>query len=205
MEATNAYLTCPLFHLKDMRKFRDIIPLLSLHEETFQKGDWILQRGMASKEVLIVLDGKVAELAGTVVQRTLEKNDCFAMALALTQDRSGLSYQALSDCVVGYAPIWALKQHGELMENVCRLMARESEEAKSRMAILTQKTAKEKLSWFLSEQVRLHHSKTFVVPWKRKEIAALLGITPAALYLEIRKREAEGTLKRQQSTWSVLG
>ncbi len=60
----HAYLTCPLFHLKDMRSFWNIITLLDLHEEEFPAGSPILERGMASKEVLVVLDGTVEELAG---------------------------------------------------------------------------------------------------------------------------------------------
>ena len=199
----HAYLTCPLFHLKDMRSFWNIITLLDLHEEEFPAGSPILERGMASKEVLVVLDGTVDELAGGVLQRTLEKNDCFATTLALTQDRSPLTYLAKTDCTIGYAPIWTLRRHGELMENVTRLVAKEAEDALSLLAILTQKSAKEKVSWFLEEQSRLHHSRTFVIPLKRKEIAALLGITPTALYLELRNLEKAGKLKSDHSWYQL--
>ena len=109
----HAYLTCPLFHLKDMRSFWNTITLLDLHEEEFPAGSAILGKGMASKDVLIVLEGTVEELAGEVLQRTLEKNDCFAMTLALTQNRSTLTYLAKTDCTIGYAPIWTLRGHGE--------------------------------------------------------------------------------------------
>ncbi|MDD7200213.1 MAG: Crp/Fnr family transcriptional regulator [Sphaerochaetaceae bacterium] len=199
----HAYLTCPLFHLKDMRSFWDIINILDLHEEEFPAGTSILEKGMASKDVLIVLGGTVVEMAGEVPLRALEKNDCFAMTLAVTQNRSALSYLAKTDCVIGHAPIWTLRKNGELMENMMKLMAEEAESSLSRLAILTQKSAREKVSWFLEEQVRLHHSRTFVIPLKKKEIATLLGITPTALYLELRKMEKEGKLKRDHSLYQL--
>lgn len=204
MTNLNAYLTCPLFHLKDMRSFREIALLLDLHEAEFPAGSVILERGMPSKDVMIVLSGTVEEMAGEVIQRQLSKNSCFAMTLALTQNRSALTYLAKTECLIGYAPISALKKYDELLDNVTRLLAKEAEETISRLAVLTQKNAKEKVRRYLEEQSRLHHNRTFIIPLKRKEIAAFLGITPTALYLELKELEASGRLKVSHSTYQLL-
>ncbi len=200
----NRYLTCPLFRLKEMRSFSEVAILLDLHEEEFREGTCILERGMASKEVLIVLEGSVEELAGEAILRVLGKSECFALSLALTKNRSLTSWRARKRCVIGYAPIIALQKQPEIMENLLRLMARETEEASLRMALLSQKSTREKLSWFLQAQKELHHSSSFIIPLKRKELARFMGVTNTSLYLEVKRLKEEGKLKTKGTTWSLL-
>ena len=69
---------------------------------------------------------------------------------------------------------------------------------------MSEKTTRDKLMAYLSDQAKQNHSDTFTIPFNRQALADYLGVERSAMSAEIRKLKKGGIIDTQKSTFRLL-
>lgn len=69
---------------------------------------------------------------------------------------------------------------------------------------MSEKTTRDKLMAYLSDQAKQNHSDTFTIPFNRQALADYLGVERSAMSAEISKLKKGGIIDTQKSTFHLL-
>jgi len=94
--------------------------------------------------------------------------------------------------------------HRKIIENLIVALAEETLSLKHKMRIIAKQTTREKLLAYLEDEAGRRDTRSFVVPFKRQELADYLGVERSALSAEISKLRNEGVLESDRSHFKLL-
>ena len=94
--------------------------------------------------------------------------------------------------------------HTRLIRNLLQVVAEKNLELMHKMEHMTQRTIREKLLSYLSEQSRKTACDTFIVPFNRQQLAEYLSVDRSALSSELGKLRDEGLLQFERNTFTLL-
>ena len=89
------------------------------------------------------------------------------------------------------------------MKNFVQGMAQKNLELSRKIRYMSQKTTKEKLMAYLSDQAKQQGSREFVIPHNRQSLADYLGVERSAMSAEIGKLKKAGRIDTHGS-WFCL-
>ena len=69
---------------------------------------------------------------------------------------------------------------------------------------MSEKTTRDKLMAYLSDQAKQNHSDTFTISFNRQALADYLGVERSAMSAEISKLKKDGIIDTQKSTFRLL-
>lgn len=110
-----------------------------------------------------------------------------------------VSVGAVTDCkimFIEYKPVLASK--------LLHIMAKSNIEYRNRVTLLSQRTTREKLLFYLSVEARKNQSKTFDIPFDRQQLADYLCVERSAMSAEISKLVREGVIETNKNRFSLL-
>ena len=84
--------------------------------------------------------------------------------------------------------------HTKLLHNLIRIMAQRNVALMQRTQVLTQKTMREKLLYYLEQEADKCGEKTFAIPFTRDELADYLGVYRSALSRTISEMKKENII-----------
>lgn len=93
--------------------------------------------------------------------------------------------------------------HHQVIFNLLRIIARKSLVLHQKLEITSKRSTREKLMTYLSQQAKLHQSRTFTIPFDRQELADFLEVDRSGLSAEISKLRKEGVLESERSTFRL--
>jgi len=94
--------------------------------------------------------------------------------------------------------------HTLLIRNMIGVFARKNLVLLGKMEHITQRTTRDKLLSYLSEQVKLHNSSSFKIPFDRQELADYLSVERSALSAEMSRLKADGIINYRKSSFELL-
>ena len=204
---------CPLFAGLEEGEISRLLPCIKAKFVSLAPGEEVLSREEGSTLVAVVLEGEAAVTDGAgKVTATLKAGEHFGGSYACLGRALTVAVTAVTPCeVMRFDCRRALstcdhscKSHRRLIKSLVRSMAEESLEREEKLAILSQKTTKEKLLAYLRRQARLQGSDEFLIPLDRQGLADYLGVERSAMSTELGKLRRDGVLECKKNWFKLL-
>lgn len=147
------------------------------------------------------------------IMGVLEPGDLFGMDLMYTKSRiSPYFAQAMQQTQVLTFPVDLILRRGRfpestrlsVLEKLLMLISDENMRKEYRLAILFQKSIRDRIMTFLTMQANKRHEDTFSVPFTREEMASYLCVNRTCLSHELSILEQEGIIKFRRNTFTLL-
>ena len=196
--------------------FERMLTCLSARTRCFKKDDVILLSGDTVDFVGLVLTGSVKiikeEMDGKATILTeLIVSEVFCEVFACAGiDHSPVTVQASEETeilFIDYRKIIsscaaACPFHTRLIENMLKLVAVKNLTLNQKIAILSKRTTREKLSAFFDTQRGM--AKKFTIPYNREELANYLCVDRSAMSSELCKMRDEGLIMFNRNYFEIL-
>lgn len=183
-----------------------------------QKGDPVFLEGDPAGFVGIVLEGSVQVVqedyfgSRSVIHHS-GPGDVFAEAFSFTNlDTMPVSGYAVknSRCMILSCRRMmtvcsnACTFHNRLVKNLLTLVSRKNLMLNEKIRFMSQRTTREKLLAYLSDQAKKTGSAEFTIPYDRQALADYLGVERSAMSAEISKLKKDGILEVKGSHFRLI-
>ena len=212
----NALKKCELFApIPQDILVRELLPHRQVQE--YQRGQFLIEPQQKADSIGIVLSGKV-HIMHLFPQGNYSLMSVLAVGKVLAADlictRSRLApYHAVaaSTVCVAYFPAKLFCEIGwlaeplrlEILSRLLTLISNENMKKEYRLAILSQKGLRERISTYLTMQAARRQTTTFSIPFSREELAAFLCVNRSALSHELSIMQKEGLIAFRKNIFSV--
>jgi CRP-like cAMP-binding protein len=209
---------CPLFSEISATDLKVMLDCLQAKQRSYQKGSFIFRVGDQATSVGVLLSGDVQVMqedfwGNRTILAHIEPGDLFAEAFSCSQsDSLPISVIATEDSrvmLLDYKRIItscssACVFHTRLIRNMMQILARNNIRLTQKMEHITQRTTREKLYSYLSEQAKASGSNSFSIPFDRQELADYLSVDRSALSNELSKMRNQGILQYHKNQFELL-
>lgn len=208
----------PLFAGIEPQELGNMLSCLSAKVSAFAKGEPVFLEGDTAGFVGLVLEGSVQIVrddfyGNRSVLTHADTGDIFAEAYACAgvaaMPVSGYAMQdskvMLLDCRKMLTVCTnACGFHNRLVKNLLGLTAQKNLKLTAKIQFMSQKTTRDKLMAYLSQQAKEHHSPSFTIPFDRQALADYLGVERSAMSAELSKLRKDGILECKGSSFRLL-
>jgi CRP/FNR family transcriptional regulator, dissimilatory nitrate respiration regulator len=195
-----------------------ILKCLNVKVSRYEKNETIILLGDPVDFVGVVVSGSIMimkeDINGNVnIIAKLGTNEVFAEAFACANIKeSPVTVQALEDCEIVFLDVkriimtcsQACDFHKILIGNLLWLVARKSIILNQKIEIMSKRALREKLLTFFNIQIRMAHSKRFVIPYNREALSQYLCVDRSAMSRELCKMRDEGIIKFKKNEFEFL-
>lgn len=211
-------LKTPLFHGVDRQELSSLLGCLQAKVITAEKGAPIFLEGDEAGFIGLVLDG-----AAQIV-----RDDYYGTRSLISHAGPGELFAETYACssvefipVSGYALVHsemmffscrkmlticsnACRFHNQLVKNLLQVVAEKNVNLSRKIQFMSQKTTRQKLMAYLSDQAKRAGSPEFTIPFDRQALADYLGVERSAMSTELSKLCKDGILTTQGSRFTLL-
>ena len=183
----------------------------------YQKGELLLLAGYETREVGILLEGKILALKNTpdgssVAITQMGPGGLFGDVLSGSSVRSPVSVMAQAPCLAVYLPYDKIihpcaqlhETHLQLMQNLVLTISNKYFALDRRVELLICKSLRTRISLWLLEQAEQAGSDTFAVPLTRAGLAEYLNCDRSALSRELGRMQREGLIETFRGSFKIL-
>lgn len=198
-----------LFHGIAKEEIESMITCLSAKKRSYLKGEYIFQRGGQITSVALLLKGCIH----------IQKEDYWGNLSILNEISEGEVFGEVYAClgnvkmqhnVVAVRPSEVLfldigrifntcpstcRFHARLIQNLIFVIASKNKALTQKLEHMSQRTTREKLLSYLSEQSLKAGSAVFDIPFNRQQLADFLSVDRSAMSNELSKMRDEGILQ----------
>lgn len=198
-----------LFDGIEQENISSMLGCLSARKLSFRRGESLFMEGDRAGFVGLVLEGEVQILRDDFYGKTSLMDvagvgQLFAEVFACTgAETMPVSAYARTDCTVltmDCRRIMTLCSnscvfHNQIIKNLLKAVAEKTLGLSRKIRIMSQRSTKEKLLAYLSEQAKLCGSASFDISLDRQSLADYLGVERSAMSAELGKLRKEGLLE----------
>ncbi len=179
----------------------------------YEDGDMIIRQGEIISKIYLILDGEVNVEKETywgrrIIIQKLYANNNIGLALVASKNIEA----NINAVCVGHALILILNyekcsrmcqnacmHHGVLISNLFKIISKENIELIEKIENISQKTIRDKLLTYLSNESQKHKSNIFEIPFNRQDLADYLNIDRSAMSFELSKLKSEGYINYKKN------
>lgn len=179
----------------------------------YEDGDMIIRQGEIISKIYLILDGEVNVEKETywgrrIIIQKLYANNNIGLALVASKNIEA----NINAVCVGHALILILNyekcsrmcqnacmHHGVLISNLFKILSKENIELIEKIENISQKTIRDKLLTYLSNESQKHKSNIFEIPFNRQDLADYLNIDRSAMSFELSKLKSEGYINYKKN------
>ena len=146
----------------------------------------------------------------TVKTEIAQKRELFGESFACASQLSArVSFVAAAPCAVLFLPFHkvihsctlACTFHHRLIENMLRLLSEKNQRLMDKVAIISQRTLRDKILAYLRTEADYQQSRRFTIPLGRVELSEYLGVNRSALTRELAQMREEGLIDFEKNTF----
>ena len=202
-----------LFDQIKPEELKEMLHCLEAQRRSFQKEELVFRRGECISEIALLLEGNVH----------IRQEDYWGNLSILSEVAPGELFgevyaclgnaQILNDAVavrestvlfINVHKILTLcpsvcRFHERLIQNLLTVLAEKNRLLTRKIAHMSQRTTKEKILSYLSEQSLKAGSASFDIPFDRQQLADYLSVDRSAMSRELSKMREEGILKFERN------
>lgn len=205
----------PLFSACTRAEAEELFRKLRPRKKRFEKGSVLLFSGELVRETGVVLDGSVqverVDYDGNrSIVNVVRAGDVFAEAYACeAKDPLPVSVVARESAEILFlnlSELLSLREDAarKVVNNLLILTAQKNLQLSRRMFLISEKTVRQKVLSYLSEQRTKADSDTFAIPFDRQQLADYLNVERTALSKELGKLRREGRLRFRKNVFTLL-
>lgn len=185
-----------------------VLGCLSASVMSYKKGDIVFHRGERITSVALLLEGGIhiqkEDYWGNLsILNEISEGDIFGEVYACLGNDKILNHAvAVKPSVVLFLDVGriltlcpsACRFHGRLVQNLLSVLALKNKMLTQKLEHMSQRTTREKLLSYLSEQSLRTGSSSFTIPFNRQQLADFLSVDRSAMSNELSKMRDEGIL-----------
>ena len=184
----------------------------------FEKEEIIIRQGDVISSIYLILDGEVniekdSYWGRRIIISRLGKNDNLALSFVGSKDvESSVDAITVKDTtvlVLRYEKCTSMCQnactrHKVLINNLFRILSKENIELIQKIENVSQKTIRDKLLTYLSNEAQRQHSNSFDIHFNRQDLADYLNVDRSAMSFELSKLQKEGLIEYNKNHFELL-
>ncbi len=201
-------------------KEENILPMLSClgaRIQKYKKGEYVFRQGEHIKEITILAEGRLLiqkddYWGNRSILSYVNAGDMFGEAYA-TPDSSALLNDviALEDSTVIFFDVTrvittcpsACSFHSLVVKNMFFALSDKNRQLVQKLGHLSERSTREKLVSYLSEQAKKQESTEFEIPYNRQQLADFLSVDRSAMSKELCRMRDEGMLSFRKNRFSL--
>lgn len=207
----------PLFQGIGQEERGKLLECLGARRRQYVADSVILLAGQPAGRIGIVLEGRVRiareEFSGNrLLVAELGPGELFAEAFAFVGAAvMPVSVLSAAESVVLMLDGWKIAApcqipcecHGRLLRNMLMVLSGKNLLLNRRMGHLSQRTTREKLLSYLSEQAAINNGNSFEIPFNRQELADYLCVERSAMCAALGRLRDEGVLTFHRNRFTL--
>ncbi len=214
----NQIKNSPVFFGMNDEELRGLLECFNARVRKYEKEEMIIRQGDMISNIYLILDGAVniekdSYWGRRIIISRLEKNDNLALSFVGSKDvESSVDAITVEDTLVlilGYEKCTSMCQnacvrHKVLINNLFQILSKENIELIQKIENVSQKTIRDKLMTYFSNEAQKNHSNTFTINFNRQDLADYLNVDRSAMSFELSKLQKEGYIKYDKNHFELL-
>lgn len=214
----NQIKNSPVFFGMNDEELKGLLECFSARVRKFEKDEMIVRQGDLISNIYLILDGEVniekdSYWGRRIIISRLGKNDNLALSFVGSQNvESSVDAIATRDTfvlVLSYEKCTSMCQnactrHKVLINNLFQILSKENIELIQKIENVSQKTIREKLLTYLSNEAQKRHSNRFEIHFNRQDLADYLNVDRSAMSFELSKLQKEGLITYNKNNFELL-
>lgn len=206
-----------LFKGMTEEELKAVLNCLKAVPKNFLKDEYIFHMGDTIRQMGLVLTGSVhlskEDYWGRkTIHAEIGQGDIFAESFASAVHKSPLNAYCAKNSTILFMDIHKVLSvcgsscsfHNTLIHNFVGVLAEKNIKMSAKIENLTQKTTKDKLLIYLSNQSQLQQNAKFTIPFNRQELADYLSVDRSAMSMELGKLRDQGIIAYNKNTFEIL-
>lgn len=186
---------------------------------TYKNGDIIFPVGSKAEGIGLVLSGEVlfthSDVSGhnTIFDR-IEPGEIFEEAHAFAQEKilivDMVAKKTTKVLFFNIDQLLFLQQnsqnqaYNQLIRNLLKLLSTKVLDLKKKIKYISPKSIRERCQTYFHDQVKLHESFSFDIPFNRQEMADYLNVDRSSLSAELIKMQQDGIIIYEKNHFTLL-
>lgn len=209
---------CWLFRGLDTQEISTVLGCIAAQQHTYPKHSFIFHAGDCVTHAGIVVRGELHIVREDIwgnrtIQAVCHPADLFGEVFACLPDHTAdVSVLAKQDTEVLYLDMQHLLTscsnscafHNRLIHNYITVLAQKNRMLSSKIRHCTQRTTRDKVLSYLSEQAMAAGSTTFYIPLNRQQLADYLSVDRSALSAELSHLQSQGLLTFHRNQFTLF-
>lgn len=205
----NQIKNSPLFFGMNEDELRGILECFNARLKSYESGEMIIRQSDVITNLYLVLEGEVNIEKDTywgrrIIISKLGVNDNIAMSFvackAVESTIDAVAAQDTKLLVLNYEKCTSMCQnactrHKVLINNMFEILAKENLELLQKIENVSQKSIRDKLLTYLSNEARKNKNNSFEISFNRQDLADYLNIDRSAMSFELSKLQKEGLIE----------
>lgn len=214
----NQIKNSPIFYGMNDDELKGLLECFNARIRRFEKEEMIIRQGDLITNIYLILDGEVniekdSYWGRRIIISRLGKNDNLALSFVGSQNvESSVDAITTKDTLVlilSYEKCTSMCQnactrHKVLINNLFQILSKENIELLQKIENVSQKTIRDKLLTYLSNEAQKQHSNSFEIHFNRQELADYLNVDRSAMSFELSKLQKEGLIKYNKNNFELL-
>ena len=209
----NQIKNSPVFFGLSEDELKNMLECFNARIKTFEDGEFIIRQGEMVKNIYLVLEGAVNIEKDTywgrrIIVTQLGINDNIALAFVASKNvESSIDAVSVGNTkllILSYEKCTTMCQnvctkHRLLINNLFEILSKENIELLQKIENISQKTIREKLLTYFSNEAKRNKSNIFEIPYNRQDLADYLNIDRSAMSFELSKMQKDGLIKFEKN------
>lgn len=214
----NQIKNSPIFYGMNDDELKGLLECFNARIRRFEKEEMIIRQGDLITNIYLILGGEVniekdSYWGRRIIISRLGKNDNLALSFVGSQNvESSVDAITTKDTLVlvlSYEKCTSMCQnacirHKVLINNLFQILSKENIELLQKIENVSQKTIRDKLLTYLSNEAQKQHSNSFEIHFNRQELADYLNVDRSAMSFELSKLQKEGLIKYNKNNFELL-
>ena len=214
----NQIKNSPVFFGMSDDELKGLLECFNARIRKYEKDEMIIRQGDMISNIYLILEGGVniekdSYWGRRIIISRLGKNDNLALSFVGSKDvESSVDAIAVEDTLVlvlSYEKCTSMCQnactrHKVLINNLFQILSKENIELIQKIENVSQKTIRDKLLTYLSNEAMKNHSNRFEIQFNRQDLADYLNVDRSAMSFELSKLQKEGLISYNKNRFELL-
>lgn len=208
----------PVFYGMKDDELQGLLECFNARIRNFEEGEMIIRQGDRITNIYLILEGAVniekdSYWGRRIIITQLSVNDNIALAFVASKNiESNIDAVAAQNTrvlVLSYEKCTSMCQnactrHKVLINNLFDILSKENIELIQKIENVSQKTIRDKLMTYLSNEAQKNHSNKFSISFNRQDLADYLNVDRSAMSFELSKLQKEGLIAYNKNQFQLL-
>ena len=214
----NQIKNSPVFYCMNDEELRGLLECFHARVRKYEKEEMIIRQGDVISNIYLILDGGVniekdSYWGRRIIISRLGKNQNLALSFVGSKNvESSVDAITVEDTLVlilSYEKCTSMCQnactrHKVLINNLFQILSKENVELIQKIENVSQKTIRDKVLTFLSNEAQKNHSNEFDIQFNRQDLADYLNVDRSAMSFELSKLQKEGLIKYNKNHFELI-
>lgn len=214
----NQIKNSPVFFGMSDEELKGLLECFHARVRKYEKEEMIIRQGDIISNIYLILDGGVniekdSYWGRRIIISRLGKNQNLALSFVGSKNvESSVDAITVEDALVlilSYEKCTSMCQnactrHKVLINNLFQILSKENIELIQKIENVSQKTIRDKVLTFLSNEAQKNHSNRFDIEFNRQDLADYLNVDRSAMSFELSKLQKEGLIKYNKNHFELV-